>query len=375
MNLSLLGGSGSITKYSHAQQSKDSPICNEILTTVEQFKTFLAEQKKVREELVNLSQEPLIKLKDDLASMMHQVSVVTSGLRRFSVQRDRLKEDVLKEEKYVGIAQRNSETGVSGFPENNATTEYFLNKLLEFDVRMRSYKQELEILEEHVNSHSRSYLSPKELVALLRQMDNEFICLAAQLYSTYEQIKVLKARYLRIHRVSGANGRNPFAEIEASSSKLRQLDNTLDSSPFSMSKTAASRTPYGPSPFSFLSTGPTFSLSTQLTGPTNSVVSQPTGLSTNTPFGFAAPTCTGFTPFHTNVQKPLFGFGSTAATTVAASMPATATIGALSLAGQSMKTQFPSSGFTGLGSTSSPGESLFGKRLASKPTSLALPKT
>ncbi|KAA3681059.1 uncharacterized protein DEA37_0013427 [Paragonimus westermani] len=233
MNLSLLGGSGSMTKY----------------------RTFLAEQKKVREELVNLSQEPLIKLKDDLASMMHQVSLVTSGLRRFSVQRDRLKEDVLKEEKYVGIAQRNSETGVSGFPENNATTEYFLNKLLEFDVRMRSYKQELEILEEHVNSHSRSYLSPKAV--------------------------------------------------------------TTTTTAFQFNTSATS----------------------------------------------------------TNVQKPLFGFGNTAATTVAASIPATATIGALSLAGQSMKTQLPSSGFTGLGSTSSPGESLFGKRLASKPTSLALPKT
>ncbi|KAF5396335.1 hypothetical protein PHET_10957 [Paragonimus heterotremus] len=386
MNLSLLGGSGSTTKYSHAQQSKDSPVCNEILTTVEQFKTFLSEQKKIREELVNLSQEPLIKLKDDLASMMHQVSVVTSGLRRFSAQRDRLKEDILKEEKYVGIAQRNSETGVSGFLENNATTEYFLNKLLEFDVRMRSYKQELEVLEEHVNSHSRSYLSPKELVALLRQMDNEFICLAAQLYSTYEQIKTLKARYLRIHRVSGTNGRNPFAEIEVSSLKLRQLDNTLDSSPFSLSKTATSRTPYGPSPFSFLSTGPAFSLPTQLTGQTSSVVSQPAGLSTGTPFGFIAPTCTGFTPttttafqfntsaISTNFQKPLFGFGGTVATTVTP-MTATATVGALSLAGQSMKTQFPSSGFTGLGGTSSPGESLFGKRLASKPTSLALPKT
>ncbi|KAF6773774.1 hypothetical protein AHF37_07048 [Paragonimus kellicotti] len=304
--------------------------------------------------------------------MMHQVSVVTSGLRRFSAQRDRLKEDVLKEEKYVGIAQRNSETGVSGFLENNATTEYFLNKLLEFDVRMRSYKQELEVLEEHVNSHSRSYLSPKELVALLRQMDNEFICLAAQLYSTYEQIKTLKARYLRIHRVSGTNGRNPFAEIEASSLKLRQLDNTLDSSPFSLSKTATSRTPYGPSPFSFLSTGPAFSLPTQLTGPTNSVVSQPTGLS------MATTTTTAFqfntSATSTNFQKPLFGFGSASATTVTP-MTATATVGALSLAGQSMKTQFPSSGFTGLGGTSSPGESLFGKRLASKPTSLALPKT
>lgn len=56
----------------------------------------MSEQKKLREELVNLSQQSLVKLKDELSCFVQQVSAVTAGLRRIAAQRDRLKEDVKK---------------------------------------------------------------------------------------------------------------------------------------------------------------------------------------------------------------------------------------------------------------------------------------
>ncbi|TGZ68263.1 hypothetical protein CRM22_004338 [Opisthorchis felineus] len=364
MSITGLGGPTLGTKYSHAPQSKDLPVCQEIITSVEQFKHFLTEQKKIREELINLSQQPLFRLKDDVTSMVQQVSAVISGLRRIVAQHDILKGEVLKEEKHVGIAQRNSEIGVSLQMENSAITEYFLNKLLEFDTRVRSYKQELEVLEGGISSQTRPCLSPKELVALLRQMDNEFICLAAQLHTTYEQVKVLKARYLRNMRALSGDTRSPFAEVEASSLKLRQLDGIMDNGVPDLRK-PTSKTPYGPSPFTSLSISPMFPLAALVTNPLIASVpgapSQTT--STGSIFSFnAANSGTTIQP------KPLFGFG-TLTTSASSTTPA------LSVSGQTTGPQLPSLGFGGFGAATSTGDGLFGKRLASKPASLALPKT
>ncbi|KAG5443465.1 Nucleoporin p58/p45 [Clonorchis sinensis] len=406
MSITGLGGPTLGTKYSHAPQSKDLPVCQEIITSVEQFKHFLTEQKKTREELINLSQQPLFRLKDDVTSMVQQVSAVISGLRRIVAQHDILKGEVLKEEKHIGIAQRNSEIGVSLQMENNATTEYFLNKLLEFDTRVRSYKQELDVLEAGISSQTRPCLSPKELVALLRQMDNEFICLAAQLHTTYEQVKVLKARYVRNIRALSGDTRSPFAEVEASSLKLRQLDGIMDNGVPGLRK-PTSKTPYGPSPFTSLSISPMFPLAALGTQPNPSaVMPQATSLSFLTPsstisssvglgFGLGtsvtksltnpliasvpgAPSQTTSTgsifSFNaansgtTTQPKPLFGFG-TLTTSASSTTPA------LSVSGQTTGQQLPSLGFGGFGAATSTGDGLFGKRLASKPGSLALPKT
>ncbi|CAH8432107.1 unnamed protein product [Dicrocoelium dendriticum] len=401
MSLFGLGGSSLGTRPNPSQQTKDLPLCPEILATVDQFKAFVSEQKKIREELVNLSQQPLVKLKADLTSMVHQVSSVTSELRCIGAQRDRLKEDVLKEEGFIGIAQRNFESGSNFHLENTATTEYFLNKLLEFDVRMRSYKQELEVLEEHANTRARYQLSPKALVSLLRQMDNEFICLAAQLHSVYEQIKTLKSRYLRNQRITSSDGRNPFSDIEASCLKLRYLDDNSDRALYSLKKTISARTPYGPSPFSTVPSGPAFSL-TSLGGQTaQSAIVQPTNLQTTTvssaPGVFSTGLGTGSTIFRptsgfgltssltaptlssaapsfqftapaagAQTTKPLFGFGI-------ANTTATNPLGASPLSKQSTGT--PSLGFTGFGSAVSTSDNQFGKRLALKPTSLVFPRS
>ncbi|CAL8097684.1 unnamed protein product [Calicophoron daubneyi] len=401
-----LNSSASIARYGQTQQPRDTVVCDEILTTVNNFKTFLAEQKKIREELSNLSQQPLVKLKDELAIMMQQVSTVTLGLRRISAQRDRLKEDMLKEEKNVRMAQRTSEMSVSMQLENTAPTEYFLNKLMEFDMRMRSYKQELEILEENISCQTRFCLSPRDLIALLRQMDSEFICLAAQLQTVSEEVKTLKTKYLRNFRASSGDNRNPFAEVEASSQKMRQLEGSLDGIPLGFKTSmATSRTPYGPSPFSSTSLTPALGLSsiTAQAAPTvgaprpagpfsfvnsgslsgslgaTATTAQPIGSQLSSGFNFNA--ATSASPGLVSAapgfgQKPLFGFGAATTTT-------TSTAGGLSLFGQPAATTpqlltaatTTSGPVTGFGTANAAGDGLFGKRFASKPASLFLPKT
>ncbi|THD25596.1 Methionine aminopeptidase 1D mitochondrial [Fasciola hepatica] len=433
--LGLLGGTALI-KQPQSQQPKDQLLCPELIATVDNFRAFLSEQKKLREELVNLSQQPLVKLKDELSCIVQQVSAVTAGLRRITAQRDRLSEDVKKEEANMGIVQRNADSGLVMQYENNATIEYFLSKAVEFDTRMCSYKQELEVIEENISSQNRSCLSPKDLVSLLRQMDNEFICLAAQLYTAYEQIKVLKTHYLRNLRSNNSDSRNPFSEVEAASAKLRQLDANLDLAPLSLRQTSNVKTPYGPTRFlsttntatpllpaltnqttnfnvgtqpnplglqapnllgqrssdslnpsiglglggsPFAQSGATTRTNLSLSGPfqlnplgATTTANIPTGLGSTTSaaqkpfsFGLGMPTATATTG--TGVSP----FGQTTAT--AATSPFTTSV----FPGTSgIVASAPSSLFgAGLGSTSSAGDNLFGKRVATKPSSLFLPKT
>ncbi|VDP75365.1 unnamed protein product [Echinostoma caproni] len=434
-------GSSALAKQSQSQQPKDQPLCPELVATVDNFKTFLAEQKKLREELVNLSQQPLVKLKDELSCMMQQVSAVTAGLRRIAAQRERLKEDVRKEETNMGIVQRNADCGPVVQYENNATIEYFLNKLVEFDTRMRSYKQELEVIEEIISSQNRCCLSPKDLVGLLRQMDNEFICLAAQLHTAYEKVKGLKTRYLRSFRTTSGDSRNPFSEVEAASAKLRQLDNNLDFTLLSLKRTSGVKTPYGPTPFSAItnSTTPLLPALTNQAGPVGlssqpnplgpqapSLLGQTTSAGLNPSFGlglgsspFAQSAATQPSalsgPFQLNslgattttstvsgtlpslglglntssAQKPAFGFGLATSnatpgvgtspfgltaqptTSTAAASPFSSLFQGTTATGGTSNVLFG----TGANTPSSSGDSLFGKRVAAKPTSLFLPKT
>lgn len=232
-------------------QAKDSAVCNEVCTSVEEFKKFVSEQKKYREELINLSYNTLLSLKDDLNTVSQQVSLAVSNLRHISTSVARLKTDVLKEEKNVGVAHKTSEYGSNMRIESSDLSSYFNKKVADFEVRMRMYKQELEAFEENVFSQSITPLTPRDLLNVLNRMDHDFINLAAQLYTAHETIKGLKTEYLKKYKTYYGSNRNPFGDGE---NTYMNIDaSSLSSELYTRKKNPALSTPYGPSPFSIKS--------------------------------------------------------------------------------------------------------------------------
>ena len=67
---------------------------------------------------------------------------------------------------------------------------YFKNCISSFGNRVQTYKQEVQAIEDSLSSRAKSNLTPKELADVLRKLDDQFMFLAAQLYSLNEELSV-----------------------------------------------------------------------------------------------------------------------------------------------------------------------------------------
>ncbi|CAH8489282.1 unnamed protein product [Schistosoma margrebowiei] len=323
-------------------QAKDLVVCNEISTSLDEFKKFLTQQKKYREELGGLSYCELITLRDDLKTVSQQVSSSISSLRHTSTAISRLKTDVLKEEKNAGIAHKTSEHGLSVKNDNNELTSYFMKKISEFDTRIRLYKHELEVFEENVYSQPLTPMTPRDLLNILHLIDHDFINLAAQLYTTHENIKAIKSNYLKKYRMCYGSARNPFGDNDDFHFKSQIEVDNLFGTGLSKGKIGSSfSTPYGPSPFPTSET-PTTSNSIGSVEKTSIIPSAPStttssSVLSNQQFGIASfqpassvlsqiSSLTGGAPAlnstvtTTGLVKPAFGFQSPLTTSTTSSV-------------------------------------------------------
>lgn len=83
----------------------------------------------------------------------------------------------------------------------------------ELENRAGLYLQEIEAVESLCRSPHQSALTTRDLVDIIRKIDDEFMGLAANLYMVHERVKVAKAEYLRRSK-SANNHQNPFLAIE-----------------------------------------------------------------------------------------------------------------------------------------------------------------
>nr|AAW27168.1 SJCHGC06473 protein [Schistosoma japonicum] len=326
-------------------QAKDLVICSEISTSLDEFKKFLIQQKKHHEELAALSYGHLNSLRDDLKTVNQQVSSSISSLRHTSTAISRLKSDVLKEEKNAGIAHKTSEHGLSIKSDNNELTSYFIKKISDFDTRIRLYKQELEVFEENVYSQPLTPMTPRDLLNVLHQMDNDFISLAAQLYTAHEGVKAIKSNYLKRYRMCYGSARNPFGDNDDVHFKSQlEIDNLFGTGLTKEKHDSSVTTPYGPSPFLTTETTTT-TTSTSISGsvektPLISTTTTPSSLLSNQQqFGMtqslqpassllpqiglltSGVTTSNSSTTSTSLVKPVFGFQSPLTTSTTSSNP------------------------------------------------------
>lgn len=190
------------SSFRDSKQQKDTQVPPEILAVVEELKydlnyclffkirKYLAEQKKIRDEVANTSNRPLDDLSAELQELQRSVTCNLSGLRRQNVKSSHLSEEVLKLERNTGIIQRSLDMS-SDFAQNSPEiNEYFKNCISSFSNRVQTYKQEVQAIENSLSSRAKSNLTPKELSDILQKLDDTFMSLAAQLYSLNEELSV-----------------------------------------------------------------------------------------------------------------------------------------------------------------------------------------
>ncbi|KAL3311263.1 Nucleoporin p58/p45 [Cichlidogyrus casuarinus] len=86
---------------------KDEQLPNEIVQTLEKFKSFLADQKKLREEIELINQQSVANILDNLQNLNKNLSFTSSELFKFSCQSNQLKQDVIKEESNLNLSIKN----------------------------------------------------------------------------------------------------------------------------------------------------------------------------------------------------------------------------------------------------------------------------
>lgn len=318
------GGSAADPKAGDGKTLKKSQVPPEIVKTVEDFKTYIKEEKTVQEGISRMSCKPMYKVQEDVASLKQLLSIVSNGLQRNACAVEKLKKEMTQELKNAEMAQRTKDIPAGLQYENTAPTEYFQRLVENFETQMLSYRQQIETLEGHLHSISQpSILSPEELVELLRKLHETFIALAAQLHQVHEAVKTQKEHYLNYRKIFLHDTKNIF-EREKKAVKPKVLPEH-----------------FGPSPFSGLSNPAAVAMASALTKFQQPPAAAPpvAGLGTlgQTAGGFGS---TGLFGASTTTA-PAFGFGLGSSSTTAP--PAFGGFGSTAAT-----TTTSSSGFTGL---------------------------
>uniref|UniRef100_K1QL21 Nucleoporin p58/p45 n=1 Tax=Magallana gigas TaxID=29159 RepID=K1QL21_MAGGI len=205
------GGSAADPKAGDGKTLKKSQVPPEIVKTVEDFKTYIKEEKTVQEGISRMSCKPMYKVQEDVASLKQLLSIVSNGLQRNACAVEKLKKEMTQELKNAEMAQRTKDIPAGLQYENTAPTEYFQRLVENFETQMLSYRQQIETLEGHLHSISQpSILSPEELVELLRKLHETFIALAAQLHQVHEAVKTQKEHYLNYRKIFLHDTKNIF---------------------------------------------------------------------------------------------------------------------------------------------------------------------
>ncbi|KAL5111976.1 Nucleoporin p58/p45 [Taenia crassiceps] len=367
-----------------SKEQKDTQVSPELVKLVDDLKKYLADQKRQRDEITSASKKSLDDLLSELLELQRSVTCVLSELRRQSVKASHMSDEILKLERNSSIIQRSIDM-TCDFAQNTAElAEYFKNCISSFGHRVQTYKQQVEAIEGSLSSRTKASLTPKELADVLRTLDDQFMSLAAQLYTLNEE---LSAQLLRQHR--NLDEKIPFFDSPTTSNSKSPFDKFL----FESGKSNAS-TPYGPPPFSTavslaspsgvmataglpLAAGSALQPATTVMTTASSFFSalKPTATSSPFTFGSVAPPTTTTSTGALNLGT----FGSTVTSTTASTtgfsfgLPAISTgasgtgfgFGAASAAALPAASTTTAGGF-GFGATA--GGSIFGSSVVAKPS-------
>nr|CAD7596793.1 unnamed protein product [Timema genevievae] len=188
---------------------KENLIPNEIIQTIDAFKSFVKSQKNLSSEISRGSVKPLLKVEEDTASLKNLLSSLSAELVKNKLQADKLKAEIAKVLmgrvhqclQNAEMAQRTHETPTALQFQNTAPLQFFTELAAKFDKDMETLRMEIENAEKHINSlsHARA-ITPQELTAAMRMLHDTFVALAGRLQTVHNAVEVQKERFLDLRR-------------------------------------------------------------------------------------------------------------------------------------------------------------------------------
>lgn len=210
---SKLGLTGASPGRPDAKAVKENQIPNEILQTIDTFKSFVKTQKGLSSDIARGSVKPLHKVQEDTESLKQMLAGLTSGFQRNVALADKLKADTAKCLHHAEMAQRTHELPPGLQYDNVAPIEYFTELVARFEHDMQVFRQEIETTEKHIQSLSHPVaLTPQELALTMRRLHDSFIALAGRLQTVHNSVETQKEQYLNLRKYFLKDSTNVFEE-------------------------------------------------------------------------------------------------------------------------------------------------------------------
>nr|CAD7198460.1 unnamed protein product [Timema douglasi] len=174
---------------------KENLVPNEIIQSIDAFKSFVKSQKNLSSEISRGSAKPLLKVEEDTTALKNLLSSLSAELVKNKLQADKLKAEIAK------MAQRTHETPTALQFQNTAPLQFFAELAAKFDKDMETLRMEIENAEKHINSlsHARA-ITPQELTSAMRMLHDTFVALAGRLQTVHNAVEVQKERFLDLRR-------------------------------------------------------------------------------------------------------------------------------------------------------------------------------
>ncbi|CAD5120398.1 DgyrCDS8969 [Dimorphilus gyrociliatus] len=220
-----LGGVDAATAQANEKQSakaaKDANIPKEILQTVEEFKKFLNNEKKFREEISRHSTKASVNVVKEVNSLKQQAALESSKVERNKIMIECLKQDIRSEFRNAEMAKHTRDIPETLQYENIAPGLYFETLIENYEHSMVIFKQQIDDLERHLMSTTEQIapLTAQDLSDVMKQLHSSFICLAANLQSVHDNVQSLKEQFLSYLKLYKNDNRNVFDKKTAPAPK------------------------------------------------------------------------------------------------------------------------------------------------------------
>ena len=197
-----LGGEGAAGGQTNTnmKSAKDQHLPPELNTLVESFKTFIKDQKIIRDENVQprFSFQPIVEINTELDEVLR----VQLESLQVILQKNKKTVDSLKQEtsslvsdaetahralKSEGISSMSYPLGPDKYVTASTTLEYF-NKLVDtFEERMKTYSRQIRELEVHLD-YLHKPTQTQDLLIVVKKQHEALVALAAEIYRLHETV-------------------------------------------------------------------------------------------------------------------------------------------------------------------------------------------
>ncbi|KAK2713930.1 nucleoporin p58/p45-like [Artemia franciscana] len=256
-----LSGQGGNAKQDAASAAKENKVENEIMATVESFRSYVKSQKSMREEIARASEKPIEKISEEISEMMKLLSAINSGISRNMNITNKLKFEVAKELQNVEMAQRTQDTPQGLQMENTQPMDFFFNLIEGFERKIHAFRQQIEEASRNMQTlHQMGSMSAKDLIDAVKKLHESFVTMASRLYYVHREIQALRDGMLGQQRVTLRDFTNqPLrsdGSLIGSPVPSRQSIGLMGPSPFISGSQTIPKTPLNMTGFSTSFTGP-----------------------------------------------------------------------------------------------------------------------